>query len=67
MAEAKRKSPVEFFREVRQEARKVTWTSPQETRVTTIMVFIMATIAALFFLLVDQVLGRSINAFLNLF
>ncbi len=67
MAEAKRKSPVAFFREVRQEARKVTWTSRRETGITTVMVFIMATVAALFFLLVDQILGRSINAFLNLF
>ncbi len=61
MANAGRKSPLSFLREVRQEGRKVTWTSRKETIVTTIMVFIMVVIAAIFFLAVDQVLGRTID------
>ena len=33
-------NPFKFFREVRQEGRKVTWTSRQETIVSTVMVLI---------------------------
>lgn len=56
MAKAKEKkgfNPISFVREVRQEGRKVTWTSWNETLVTSIMVFIMVAIASLFFFLVD--------------
>ncbi len=44
---------VQFFREVRAEARKITWTSWKETWITSVMVLIMVTITALFFLVVD--------------
>lgn len=56
-AEAKKKkktSPFEFVQQVRNEASKVTWTSRNETMVSTIMVLIMVVIMALFFFLVDQ-------------
>jgi preprotein translocase subunit SecE len=49
-------SPVEFFREVRSEVQKVTWPTRRETAITTVMVFIMAAIAGVFFLLADQVI-----------
>jgi preprotein translocase subunit SecE len=52
-APKKRTSPVEFFRQVRAEARKTTWTSPKETWVTSVMVFIMIVVATLFFFGVD--------------
>lgn len=58
-------SPGQFFREVRQETAKVTWPSRQETMVTTIMVFIMVTIAALFFLAVDQIISVGIQYILG--
>ncbi len=56
-AEAKKKkktSPFEFVQQVRNEASKVTWTSRNETMVSTIMVLIMVLIMAVFFFLVDQ-------------
>ncbi|MBL4595645.1 MAG: preprotein translocase subunit SecE [Robiginitomaculum sp.] len=56
MATAKEKkgfNPLSFVREVRQEGRKVTWTTWNETLVTSIMVFIMVAIAATFFFFVD--------------
>ena len=52
----KRTNPLEFLQQVRNEASKVTWTSRNETMVSTIMVLIMVAIMALFFFGVDQVL-----------
>ena len=59
------KSPVEFIREVRQEVSKVTWPGRRETGVTTVMVFGFVTIAALFFLAVDQVVSFAIKLLLG--
>ena len=59
-------SPGEFIRQVRQETAKVTWPTRKETAVTTVMVFIMVTICAIFFLLVDQVLSLGVRTLLGL-
>jgi preprotein translocase subunit SecE len=56
----------QFFREVRQETSKVTWPTRKETMVTTMMVFIMVTLAAVFFWLVDKVLGTAVRFVLGL-
>ncbi|MDX2264153.1 MAG: preprotein translocase subunit SecE [Hyphomicrobiales bacterium] len=48
-------NPLEFFQQVRAEVAKVVWPTRNETVLTTVMVLIMATLAALFFLLADQV------------
>lgn len=61
----KRVSPVQFAREVRQEARKVTWTPRRETFVTTIMVFIMVAIAAVFLFAVDFLAGSGVRLLLE--
>ena len=45
--------PVKFFREVRAEARKVTWTSWRETWITSVMVGIMVLLSSIFFFAVD--------------
>ena len=54
------------MRQVRQEAAKVTWPSRKETTVTTIMVFIMVALAAIFFLLTDQVISLGVRTLLGL-
>ena len=54
---ARRVGPVEFFQQVRREAKKVTWPSWKETYLTTIMVFIMVGFTMLFFFVVDTVLA----------
>ena len=54
-------SPVEFIQEVREETNKITWPSRKEIIVSTIMVLIMVTAAALFFLAVDAVLKWGID------
>ncbi|GFZ82947.1 preprotein translocase subunit SecE [Elstera cyanobacteriorum] len=59
-------SPVQFFKEVRQEARKVSWPTWKETWISTAMVFMMGLLAALFFFLVDQGLSHGIRLILGL-
>jgi preprotein translocase subunit SecE len=61
----KRISPIQFLREVRAEARKVTWTSWKETWITSVMVGIMVVLTATFFFGVDWFLGLGINALLK--
>ena len=51
----------QFIQQVRAETAKVTWPTRQETITTTIMVFIMVTLTAIFFLLVDQVLNFMVE------
>ena len=58
-------SPLKFFREVRDEVKKVTWPSRRETVITTIMVFAFAFVAALFFLVADQVIRATVTALLR--
>ncbi len=57
--------PLKFFSEVRQEGRKVTWTSRNETIISTIMVAVVAAIAAVFFLIVDWVIGVVVSFLLG--
>ena len=59
-------NPGEFVRQVRQEAAKVTWPTRKETGVTTVMVFIMVTLAAIFFFGVDQVLSFGVRQVLGI-
>lgn len=59
-------NPGQFIREVRQEVSKVTWPTRKETTVTTIMVFIMVALAAIFFLLVDWGLSHLVKLVLGL-
>ena len=54
--------PAKFAREVRGEIAKVTWPSRKETMVTTGLVFGMAAVTAIFFFVVDQVIGLSVRA-----
>ncbi len=60
----KKTSPFDFVQQVRNEASKVTWTSRNETMVSTIMVLIMVAIMAVFFFLVDQGLRFGVCNFL---
>ena len=65
-AKKKKTNPAQFAREVRAEARKITWTIRKETWITTVMVGIMVVIASLFFLAVDFGLGLGMNLLLKL-
>lgn len=54
-------SPTQFISEVRQETSKVVWPTRKETILTTVMVLILSTIAAIFFFLIDSVLNFGIQ------
>ena len=54
-------NPFEFLQQVREEGSKVTWPTRRETMISTVMVFIMVAIAAVFFLAVDAVLHRGVQ------
>jgi len=56
-----KQSPAAFMRQVRQEGRKVTWPGRRETTVTTIMVFIMACLMAIFFFAADFVIDGLLS------
>ena len=59
-------NPFEFLQQVRAEGSKVTWPSRKETIITTVMVFVMAVLASLFFLVVDQVMRWGVSLILGL-
>ena len=58
-------SPAQFVRQVRQEISRISWASRRETGLATVTVFAMATIAAIFFLLVDAVLSNVVQFLLG--
>ena len=47
----------QFLSQVRAEGRKIVWPSRKETWITSVMVFIMVAIAAVFFFVVDTALA----------
>jgi preprotein translocase subunit SecE len=60
-----RLDPMRFIQEVRQEVAKVTWPSRKETLITTGLVLGMSALAAVFFLVVDQVIAVGVRAVLG--
>jgi preprotein translocase subunit SecE len=59
-------SPFRFLQEVRAEMAKVTWPSRRETAITTAMVFVMVTVASIFFLIADQIIRLFVTFVLGL-
>ncbi|MEM7289475.1 MAG: preprotein translocase subunit SecE [Pseudomonadota bacterium] len=54
-------NPAQFVRQVRKELAQVVWPTRKETGIGTIMVFAMAAVMSVFFLLVDQVIAWAIQ------
>ena len=48
-------NPLKFIQSVKQEAFRVTWPTRKDVLVGSLMVFVLATLAAIFFLLLDQI------------
>ena len=59
-------NPFQFLQQVKNEASKVVWPSRKETMITTVMVFVMATLAAVFFFGVDQLLRFGVQTVLGI-
>ena len=60
------KNPIKFIQEVKQEAFKVSWPTGKETLQGALMVFVMALVMSLFFLLLDQVLKFFLEILLKM-
>jgi preprotein translocase subunit SecE len=59
-------NPFQFVQQVRAEVSKVVWPTRKETMLTTAMVLVMATLAAIFFSLVDVLIRFGLDIILNL-
>jgi preprotein translocase subunit SecE len=55
----------EFLKDVRSEMRKVVWPSRPEVQSTTIVVLVTVFIFAAYFWLVDNIIGRAVEAVLH--
>ncbi len=62
-----RTNPLQFMQQVRAETSKVVWPTRRETLVTTVMVFALATLTAIFFFLVDLLIRTGLSGLLGFF
>jgi preprotein translocase subunit SecE len=62
-----RTSPIQFIQQTRAEIGKVVWPSRREVLLTTSMVFLMATLLAVFFALVDLLIRSGLQGVLTFF
>ena len=60
-------NPLQFIQQVRAEVAKVVWPTRREVLLTTVMVFIMAALTAVFFALVDLAIRSGLEGLLGLF
>jgi preprotein translocase subunit SecE len=60
-------NPLQFVQQVRSEVSKVVWPNRREVIVTSIMVFIMAMLTALFFFFVDWTIRIGLQLVLGTF
>jgi preprotein translocase subunit SecE len=60
-------NPFTFMQQVRAETAKVTWPNRREVTVTTIMVFVMAAVTAVFFFAVDLLIRSGLSGLLGIF
>ena len=60
-------TPVQFINQTRAEIAKVVWPTRREVLLTTVMVFIMATLTAVFFFLVALLIRTGLQGVLEMF
>ncbi|WP_083099354.1 preprotein translocase subunit SecE [Pseudophaeobacter leonis] len=60
-------NPVQFIQQVRAEVSKVVWPTRREVMLTTVMVFIMAALTAVFFAMVDLLIRFGLQGLLGMF
>ena len=54
-------NPFQFIQQVRSEVSKIVWPTRKETITTTILVFIMVTLVAIFFFIIDSIIGLGLD------
>lgn len=60
-------NPLQFIQQVRAEVAKIVWPTRREVVITSIMVFIMAVLCAIFFFFVDFLIRQGLQALLGMF
>ncbi len=60
-------NPLQFIQQVRAEVAKVVWPTRREVLLTTVMVFILAAITAVFFAIVDILIRGGLQSILGMF
>jgi|TARA_B100000927_G_C16388989_1_gene438537 preprotein translocase subunit SecE len=59
-------NPFKYVQQVRNEVSKIVWPTRKETMTTTIMVFIMSALIALFFFIIDTITSNVLDIILKL-
>jgi len=59
-------NPLRFLQSVKQELFKITWTTKRDVMIGSLMVFALATVAAIFFLLLDQIYKFLLDVILTI-
>ncbi|WP_293574609.1 preprotein translocase subunit SecE [Phaeobacter sp.] len=59
-------NPVQFIQQVRAEVSKVVWPTRREVLLTTVMVFVMAALTAVFFAIVDILIRFGLDGILGM-
>ncbi|MBA98476.1 MAG: preprotein translocase subunit SecE [Sulfitobacter sp.] len=60
-------NPLQFIQQVRSEVSKVVWPTRREVMLTTVMVFILAALTAVFFAIVDILIRGGLQYILSAF
>ena len=60
------KNPLKFIQEVKQESFRITWPTKKDTMMGAVMVFALASVAAIFLLSVDQIVRYFLNLILTI-
>lgn len=60
-------NPLQFIQQVRAEVAKVVWPTRREVMLTTVMVFILAALTAVFFAIVDILIRGGLQSVLGMF
>ena len=59
-------NPLKYVQQVRNEVSKIVWPTRKETMTTTLMVFVMSAIVALFFFIIDTITSNGLDIILKL-
>lgn len=60
-------NPLQFIQQVRAEVGKVVWPTRREVMLTSVMVFILSALTAVFFAIVDIIIRSGLNGVLGMF
>ena len=64
---ASRTNPLQFVQQVRAEVSKVVWPSRREVAITSVMVFVLAMLTAVFFFFIDWMIRQGLQLLLSFF